>query len=152
QSQPLKWGRIQLQPIEVLYHYDEPLIFTVNFGPATFLLYKIGQEQNSRRYLSVATFDAAIDALRGGRISVRGALDQDTYWIIDTDSDLNVKAAWKVPFAELPPMMLPKAGLGLFSSAGRTLPDTLQQALAFFSVKFIGEQLSHEVIRFSRFK
>jgi hypothetical protein len=48
--------------------------------------------------------------------------------------------------------MLPKRGLGLFASAGRTLPDTLQQALAFFSVKFTGEQLTHDVIRFSRFK
>lgn len=151
ESHPLKWDKIRLSPIDVLYHYDEPLIFTVSFGPAIFLAYKVGGA-GKNRYLMVPTFDAVLAQLRAGRLSVRGALDQQTYWIVDADADLNVDAAWQVADADLPPKFLPKRGLGLFASAGRELPDTLQQSLAFFSVKFTGARLTHEVIQFSRFK
>ncbi len=102
ESHPVKWDKIKLRPVDVLYHYDEPLIFTVNFGPAIFLAYKVGSGTVHNRFLMVPTFDAALAELKAGRLSVRGALDQQTYWIIDADEHLQVKVAWQVSDADRP--------------------------------------------------
>jgi hypothetical protein len=151
-SKPTDWGNLQLSPAEVLYYYDEPLIFTAAFGPATFIVYKVASGNGFKRFLTTSTFHPIIAALKTGRLSLRGALDQATFWVLDTDDDLNVIKAWEVAEADLPPKFLPKRGLGLFAAAGRSLPDSLQQADAFFSVKFAGAGLTTSVIKFSRFK
>lgn len=145
------WTGGEITPSEVLYSYDGPLIFTAKMGLFGLLYLKIDELGDTDLFLVTQTTDEIVNALRRGLISVRGALDQRSYWIVETKSGLQALRYWRANRNEIPESYLPEPGVGLFSSFG-VVPDTLEQATAFFAVKFTGGMLTDRSMPFRTFK
>jgi len=142
-------GRVT--PEDVLYFYDEPLIYVSTMGFFDAICSKIDDNGTSNLVLICPTDNKTLAALKGGLISVRGALTAKNYWVADVDYDYVVRRAWTVPSNDLPEEYLPKKAYGLYPSFGR-VPDTIEQAKAFFSIKFSGSELHADQMPFQTFK
>lgn len=141
-------------PSVVLYQYDEPLIFRAKFGMLDCLLSKFDEDDEepaSSYYLACETDDSIIDALRSGRLSVRGALDCEYSWILKVAVDGAVSSYWRVARSDLPAGCLPKSGVALFHWMPRA-PDSLAQAQSLFSVKYRGDSLRADSIPLGKLK
>lgn len=75
-----------LRPIEVLYEFDGPCIFTAQapFG-ALLLAYLMEEPPEGLRYLVTTTTPTTINALKSGQTSVREALLAGALWAVDLD-------------------------------------------------------------------
>ncbi|UYO43353.1 hypothetical protein KQX63_18480 [Rhodopseudomonas palustris] len=147
----VEWTAGPLQILETLYYLDGPAIFTAKIGLTLFLFHKIDETEDANVFLLADVDDEVLTLLKGLHISLRGALNRRQYWIVETNRRLNVTRAWSVPRAELPLDLLPEQGVGLALTPS-VLPDNVEQAKAFFSMVFRGEELREDVILFSRFK
>jgi hypothetical protein len=67
---------------EVLYFYDEPLIFTTIFGGDLYLCIKIGEDENINKYFVVLTSQNIIDKLINNEITLRSAFYNVSCWIM----------------------------------------------------------------------
>lgn len=65
-----------IEPIDVLYQYDSPLIFTSKIGFFDAIFCKVDELENSDLYLATNISLDTISALKTGRLSVRGAFSQ----------------------------------------------------------------------------
>lgn len=144
-------GNMVLEPFDVLYEYDGPIIFRAKAGLVDLLLSKIGEHDQVSRYLTCTTNDENIEALRAGRLSVYGAFDRDSFWIIDADAQSRVQRYWNCARDQVPGRYLPEPGLGLFHWQG-AVPDTLEQSSAIIALKFRGAELSEHGIPLGRLK
>lgn len=70
-----------LQPVDVLYEFDEPLIFRAEIGLTDYLLNKVSGKNGKSIYLACETNGEVVDALKEGRLSVRGAFTAQKYLI-----------------------------------------------------------------------
>lgn len=141
----------EIRPDEVLYEYDGPLIYRSRIGLVDLILNKVRSNGPCHRYVACQTDSSTIDAVRAGKISLYGAFDRKSYWIIDFDSNFRVQAYWNCLRESLPSRFLPKPGLGLFYWQG-AVPDTLEQANALLALKFRGATLSRDGIPLGRLK
>lgn len=148
---PIEWTSGPITVRETLYYLDGPSIFTAEVGLTLFLFHKIDETDNGSLFLLADTDDEVVGLLKDLAISLRGALNRRQYWIAETNRRLNVTRAWSVPRADLPPDFLPDGGIGLAPTPS-LLPDTVEQAKAFFSMTFRGEELREDTILFGRFK
>jgi hypothetical protein len=128
-----------------------PVIFTSRVGLTEFLFYKIGEDDNAEFYLIAPATAEVIGALKTQSLSLRGALSQPNYWVLDVSPDNEVRRFWSVRPQEIPPQVLPGYGLALAPSES-PVADILEQAIAFFSTRFLGENLSTAAMPFKRFK
>lgn len=144
-------GNMVLEPFEVLYEYDGPVIFRAKAGLVDLLLSKISEHGQVSRYLSCTTNDESVEALKAGRLSVYGALDRDSFWVIDIDAQSRVQRYWNCSRDDVPGRLLPEPGLGLFHWQG-AVPDTLEQSNAIIALKFRGAELSENGIPLGRLK
>ncbi|MER9568879.1 hypothetical protein NKI77_06785 [Mesorhizobium opportunistum] len=140
-----------VEPSETLYEYDGPLIFRARLGIVDLLLSKLADRDGSQTYLACQTDDRTVDSLREGRLSVYGAFDQRSYWILLLDPSLRVASYWNCLREDLPPKFLPKAGLGLFHWHGQ-VPDSLEQSFALLAIKFRGASLTENGIPLGKLK
>lgn len=145
------WGAGPITPVDVLYFYDSPLLFRARIGLSDFLVYKVEERSESGLFLVVPTSERIVEAVKKGVLSLRGALDSSSYWILDVGPKFDVYQYWKVLPSDLPGDFLPEAGLGILA---HKLPvaDTIEQAISFFSVKFTGEEMTEKAMPFSLFK
>jgi hypothetical protein len=152
-SQPARtdWNAGKVVPKVVLFSYDGPLVFTAQVGLTDFLFFKIGEDSNSDLYLIAPTSDATVDALKMQSLSIRGALAQTHCWVVDVAPDNEVRRYWPVNPNDVPQSVLPIFGLALAPTKA-SVADILEQAIAFFSARFTGENLSQASIPFIRFK
>ena len=98
-------------PIEVLYEFDGPRIFTVKDSEQELnLAYWSDEDQNIWRYVVVPTTPAIIDALRKGSISVYDALHQPRCWLCDVTHQGKVANCQRVEFETVPRDSLPAIG------------------------------------------
>ena len=141
----------KITPDEVLYQYDGPLLFTARLGLVPSLCYKLEELGQSDLYLMSQWRDEAIKALREGKLSVRGALTSDAYWVVEADRAGCVLRHWPVLPENLPVDFLPPPRRGLHERFGDA-PDTLEEVGAFFAVKFSGAELREGAISFRTFK
>ena len=141
----------KLSPDEVLYQYDGPLLFTARLGLVPSLCYKLEELGQTDLYLMAQRQLEAVDALRAGKLSVRGALTSDLYWIVEADRAGQVLRHWEVMPGNLPIDFLPPRRRGLHEHFGDA-PDTLEEVDAFFAVKFSGSELREGAISFRTFK
>ncbi|MDZ4371194.1 MAG: hypothetical protein U1C74_07220 [Phenylobacterium sp.] len=141
---------IDLRPEQVLYRFDTPHLFVARMGLATVLCYKLDEFANSDLYLVAPAEDEIIEALKAGRLSVRGALAASLYWIVETQEFKSLRS-WRALPHEIPDDFLPQSSMGLFEHFG-VVPDTLQQANAFLSVKFSGPELHSDGLSMKTFK
>jgi hypothetical protein len=141
---------IKIVPVEILYRYDTPLLFKAKMGVFDALCYKLEEMGSYSLLLICPTSNQTVDALKQGKLSVRGALDSPSYWIAEMDC-YDAKRTWAVEKNDLPSDFLPETKTGLFEHFGE-VPDFIEEENAFFSVKFSGPQLTESGLSFRTFK
>ena len=144
------WDLGRVVPDDVLYYLNGPAIFTCRIGLLTYLFFKSDEFEDGDYYIAAAITDRELSALKDGRLSVRGALNQSHCWLLQTDFDLNVVRYEEKPERELK-AFLPKPGVPLLGAFG-TAADSVNQTDSLFSFKFYGAELSEEGMPFSTFK
>ena len=151
-SRPMpSFGGDPITPDRILYAYEGPTIFVANFGPVEALFLKVDEDNDSNLYLVTRAVGAKIEALLQGRLSIYGAMDEDQFWIVETDTSFRTKRYWSCGRADVPEDFFPEPSLGLYARFGR-LPNTVEQANAFLSVKLEGKSLTSDSIPFNTFK
>ncbi|WP_441252555.1 hypothetical protein AB8A28_19865 [Tardiphaga sp. 71_E8_N1_1] len=145
------WTTDPIVPDEVLYEFDGPLTFTASFGLFSAFFHNIGQRGNSSFFAVVQISTEALDALRRGALSVRGALNSPNIWILDLGRNFSVQRYWSCEQEDFPEKLLPKRNVPIH--AGMDLaPDSLEEANAYFSIAFTGEKLKRKSIPFNILK
>ncbi len=143
--------RLTINPDETLYEYDGPMIFRAKLGLVDILCNKVSVRDGRHIYLACQTDDRTIDALRDGKLSVLGAFDRPSYWIMALDDELRVESYWNCYKEDVPTRFFAKPGYGLFHWHN-AVPDSLEQATAMLSIKFKGPDLTQDGIPFGKFK
>src|SRR5438105_14032098 len=100
----------RIEPLEVLYYFDEPLVFSSRTNHFPVLCYKTDDDVSLHQYLVVQSSRDVIENVRGGRISLREALLQPWCWIVETDIGFNIKHSWGLNINDIPESMLPDHG------------------------------------------
>lgn len=114
---PLLLG--DLSPVEVLYEFEAPCIFTARSPAGGLLLAYLSEDMESEsylRYLVVTTSTETISALKEGVASVREALLRGSIWIADLDYCLKIKRVFTVVASDLPADAMPADGTMLWPS------------------------------------
>ncbi|MBF0392319.1 MAG: hypothetical protein HQL38_06520 [Alphaproteobacteria bacterium] len=103
----------RLEPVDVLYELDSPMIFTFLNGGHLHLAYMCGEVGGASRFVITPTNERVIASLRGGDISVREALAQPWLWCADVKPDGAVERCWITSPEDLPSKALPPHGVML---------------------------------------
>jgi hypothetical protein len=135
----------------ILYYFDGPQIFSARMGFIDAIFVKIDEEDDRYFFLSATTTDEIISLVQDNKLSVRGAFLRDNLFVVETDYNYEVKRYWTTSRDQITEDMLPRAGVALAPRHGR-LPDTVEQAKAFFSVAFRGNAFSTSRMPFSALK
>lgn len=143
-------GDIIVEPTKVVYYFDGPQIFCAKFGFIDAIFVKIEDLDDSHLFLVAITTDEIIRLVERGKLSVRGAFLQDHSWVVETGYDFRVTNCWATTKDEISESMLPKAGVSL--RGGERVPDTVEQAKAYFSIAFRGASVSTGRMPFSALK
>ncbi|TCM62374.1 hypothetical protein [Rhizobium sp. BK068] len=143
--------RQKVEPIETLYEFDGPMIFRTKLGPVDLLCNKVSDKGGKHLYLACQTDEATVSALRGGLLSVYGAFDRASHWMLALDKDFRVASYWNCSRQDLPKRFFAKPGLGLFHWFG-PVPDSLEQTHALLAIKFRGEALTEVGMPFGKLK
>jgi hypothetical protein len=146
-----EWAAGDIVPKTILYSLDGPAIFTANLGLLEFLFYKVDEDRNSQLFLITSTSRNIVDAIKARTLSLRGALSQAEYWLAEVNIDFSVKRFWEIKLAEIPSDLLPEPGFAVAPTQS-SVADTIEQAIAFFSAKFTGKDLTESGMPFLRFK
>lgn len=152
-SQPSRvdWPTGKVVPEEVLYAYDGPLTFITTIGLARYVFHKVDEGHSGDLFLAVGATDEIIEAIKRGALSMRGALLQRKVWIVELTDAFAVTRYWQLPANDVPTDYIPAAGLTILPSR-RFAPDSVEQANSFFSMRFLGSELSTSAIPFRTFK
>ena len=107
------WFR-PFEPVETLYQFDGPRIFTLRDAAGDLnLAYWSDEDEHVTRYVVAPTTTWMVEALRSGRISVLEALNQSRCWLCDISPDGAIAECLRVEFDSLPPDALPAVGTTL---------------------------------------
>lgn len=143
-----------LRPVETLYFYDEPLLFTAK-TKASFpvLCYKIDEEDGISQYVVTQTSPTLVAKIKDGQISLRSALQQPWCWITTCSEDYVVTRAVGMSGQEIPGSLLPDSGIGLAHEHG-IIADAkaLADRAPFLSIKFNSEAFKSGTIPIGTFK
>lgn len=111
-----------LEPEEVLYFFDGPLIFTTRDPITQNLLLAYFQEdleeEKLQRFLMVSTTETIIQKLKESKITVRNALlqqGQEKFLVVDVSYNYQIQQIFDVQTLEqLPSDALPESGIMLY--------------------------------------
>jgi hypothetical protein len=131
---------LSIEPIEILYSYDGPAIFTARVGFFDALFYKFDEFDDSDFFLVVPIGKETLASLREGTLSLRGALESDNAWVIETHRDLSILRWWSISNSMFPAKRLPTRRTGIRPGLG-SVADSLEAANALFSLSFQGDSL-----------
>lgn len=140
-----------IEPSETLYEYDGPMIFRAELGLVNILCNKVSVRNNRHLYLACQTDDRTVEALKEGKLSVFGAFDRPSFWILSLDEQFQITSYWNCDREEVPKRFFAKPGYGLYHWQGR-VPDSLMQASSMLAIKFKGPELTEDGIPFGKFK
>lgn len=101
-------GASYIEPSEVLYEIDLPMIFVTDEGPWKSIWYLCDKTDSLLRYLRSGTNTDIIDQLKSGSISVLQALRYPHHEIIDLDFSFQIVSSWKTNIEWIPSEFLPK--------------------------------------------
>jgi hypothetical protein len=121
------------------------------WGLQSFFFFKADEQEDSDIFLASETSSDIIDLLKGGRLSIFGALRKDRVSFFELTRGLNIVTCVECNFHDVPEDLLPTKSTPLFSHFGPAT-DNVEQALSFFSVRFEGKRLSSSGMPFSLFK
>lgn len=144
----------KLQPTEVLYYYDEPLIFTAEIPTGLVICSKTDQVNGLSEYLVVPTVKSIVEQLKSGSISLRTAFSQPWCWLVETDEDFNLLKSISKNLDTLPQNYLPEVGFGLYPHHGKISERISKRRTTpvYLSVHFSGGELSAATMNFGVFK
>jgi hypothetical protein len=102
-------------PVQVLYEFDGPRIYTCRDGNGNlFLAYQCGEERGLLRFLMAPFSDSQEWELTNGHTDLRNALTQARGWVFDLDYHWRPLRCWKVDVGNLPTRILPAPGVMLY--------------------------------------
>ncbi|MBX8812127.1 hypothetical protein [Pseudochrobactrum sp. AO18b] len=130
-------------PEDVLFEYDEPLIFRTTFGLMNALVSKVSERDGVGIYLACETNNRTVKALKEGSLSVFGAFDNPSLWLLAIDDAMSVQSYWNCSRSEVPSRFFAKPGVALYHWYG-LVPDTIEQATALLALKFRGPMLTED--------
>jgi hypothetical protein len=104
----------RLDPVEVLYEFDGPRIFTAQSSFGDLLCFLSDDDGEQLRYIVAPTNPVILEKLKSGCRPLRDALDQPWVWFVDIGYDGAPKAAWKGTLADAPADALPQKGIMLW--------------------------------------
>jgi hypothetical protein len=97
-------------PVEVLYEFDGPRVFTIRDAENELhLVYWSDEDDDLCRYIAVPTTTAVVEELRTGGISLFDALNQPTCSVCHVTHQGVVKECRQVDFDTIPRDALPDA-------------------------------------------
>jgi hypothetical protein len=98
----------KIVPLEVLYYFDGPCVFTTYLPSKTFILAYLAEENDEiLRYIFSTTSDSTINDLKSGIISVRQALSQGSLRIAYLDFALFPINIFSIKLEQCPEDALP---------------------------------------------
>ncbi len=103
--------RALFPPVEVLFEFNGPLIFTFkNSAGNLFLAYQVEEDSESDkiRYFVAPTSSSIVEDLNRGTISIRSALTQPISWLVDTDQSRLALSVWSSATSDLPDDAIPE--------------------------------------------
>jgi hypothetical protein len=111
-GKPVDLARFQpFEPVQVLYEFDGPRIFSLNDAEGELnLAYWSDEDQYVCRYVIVPTTATIVAALLKGSISVFDALNQPRCWLCDVTHVGEMSACQRVEFEAVPRDALPANG------------------------------------------
>jgi hypothetical protein len=142
---------VKITPAQTLYYFNGPVVFLAHLGLSHLIFQKFDEDDEVEYFVASETTPEAIEALRSGRMSLRGAIEAERFWVIRTRGFLVIDCIWEVSIYDFPLSLLPKKRNALFHRP-HAVPDTVEQALNFFSVKYSDNSLSRESISFRKLK
>jgi hypothetical protein len=99
------------EPVDVLYEFDGPRIFTVKDADGELnLAYWSDENGTICRYVVVPTTARILEDLRRGSLSVLDALNQPRCWLCDVTHQNELSACQRVEFDDIPRDSLPAIG------------------------------------------
>ncbi len=114
-GKPVSVAWLNPEPVQVLYDFDGPRIFTCcDKKDDQYLAYQCGEESGICRFLIVPFSQYDESKLTQGHTNLWEALSQSRSWIVDLDIDWQVSNAWEVSIDSLPRDVLPKPGVMLW--------------------------------------
>ena len=123
------------------------MTFTAKIGFFDALLHHVGERDGSHFYLATETDAERIAALQSGRLSVRGALSGDKYWVIEANRNLVVERFWGCSADNVPASLMPPSHVPLYPYLP-SCPDYMEQSSAYFSMAFKGEKIGNRSMPF----
>lgn len=107
----------QVEPLELLVEFEQPLTFTFRDENGTLLLaHLVSQDNELSRYIAAPTTDDIVAQLKSGARAIIAALDQPILWLIDIAADAKVARAWVGNLKGIPTAVLPAPDVMLFAS------------------------------------
>lgn len=105
------------EPVEVLYDFDGPRIFTIaNQHDDPLLVYQCDEDDTASRFIVVPCDARLLDAVQAGQCSVRDALTQPWAWVVDQPHGKAPQSAWRVDLESIPQGVLPGGSVMLLPS------------------------------------
>ena len=105
------------EPVDVLYEFDGPRIFTLRDTDGELnLAYWSDENDKACRYVVAPTTDKILAALKQGNISVFDALNQPRCWLCDLSHQGSLTECQRVEFEAIPRDSLPAIGTMLLPS------------------------------------
>jgi len=100
-----------ITPVDVLYDFDGPMIFTFKNNESLHLAYMSGKTNTLSRFTVSPTNNKIIKRLITGEISIREAIVQPWLWCIDIDGSGQIENCWITSPDELPQNIIPRNGV-----------------------------------------
>lgn len=143
------WIAGPLVPDIVLFELESPCVFTSRVGLNELLFVKRDEIAEFDYYIAVDCNSRVIEALREGRLSLRGALSFQDGWIVEA-CGMQVKSFQQVEERHIV-NFLPEPKAGLYASFG-AVPDTLEQSESFISFRLFGPDFGRDFVNLTAFK
>jgi hypothetical protein len=101
----------RVAPLDVLYDFDGPRIFSVlGRNGGLLLAYLCDEASHEINFLLAPSSSPVIECLKSGQLSMRAALAHAVLWVCSCDRQWTVFQAKICSFNELPKSALPKEG------------------------------------------
>jgi len=105
------------EPLRILNYYDGPRIFTFHAADDELCLACWSDEDETQsRFLVLPVSERIVSDLEAGLLSVREALAQPQFWVVDTGIEGVIRGAWLVKAIDVPEDAQPQVGTMLHRS------------------------------------
>jgi hypothetical protein len=141
-----------IEPDEILYDFDGPVLFTSKSRFFPILCYKTDEDSSLTQYIIVPTNKDIVARLKEGRIALRSAITQAWGWIAEAENQFQIRRTWSIGTDSLPDAVLPEPGYGIYPAHGIVNERAAYAANPFLSIRFSGADVVAGQLPFGVFK